>query len=165
MSDLRQAQRQRDIARSHRDEALRQFDDAMKLVEKTRKELIEATREKNTAIKERDTALYLKKGAERRLEQSLHDVQWAVNARQKSVMEREEMVLLINKLEHKRNRGWDNVARLREELNQIRNNQAGSSNHELVVRHSALSYPIVTQKKAAKKAQERNMKLRKQKLV
>ena len=84
MSDLSQAQRQRDIARSHRDEALSHFDDAMKIVEKTQKDFIEATREKNTAIKDR---------------------------------------------------------------------------------HLALSYSIVTQRKAAKKAQERIMKLRKQKLV
>ena len=165
MAQLRQAQRERDIARNHRDRALKHFDESMSLLENLKNELAEVTRMRNRAVGERDREIYEHRVTEGKLRQIMHDYRWIVEMRQRTVSEREMLLKTIEELKHDRNKGWDSVARLKAELDLRGGSQRSLIRDRQLFRHAPLSHPIVSQRKAARRAQERNSLLKKQKLV
>ena len=166
LGQVRQAENERDVARKHRDEAMRQFEESMSMVRSLRKQLTEIGKARDRYVGERDCAIYHQRGAEQRLQQVMCDYQWAVDLRRNTMSEREKYLKIIDELKHDRNRGWNAATRLKAQLDLLQRVPENSLQQSReVVRHAPLSLPIVAQRKAAKIALEKNSLLKKQKPV
>ena len=119
LGQVRQAENERDVARKHRDEAMRQFEKSMSLVQTLRKQLTEIGKARDRYVGERDCAIYHQRGAEQRPQQIMCDYQWAVDLRRKTMSEREKYLKIIDELKHDRNRGWNAATRLKAQLDLI----------------------------------------------
>ena len=144
VGQLRQAERERDIARNHRDRALKHFDECISPLENLKNELAEVNKKRNRAVRERDREICAHRVTEGKLRQIMHDYRWIVKMRQRTVSERERLLKTIEELKHVRNKGWDSVARLKAELDLRGSSQRNPKRHHQLFRHAPLYYPIIS---------------------